>query len=281
MPAVGRFRYVEALPRGVQSSSRARGSAHSERTLVLLHAFPLNARMWEPQLPLADEGWRVLAPQFRGFDASSAPSGGDAAPAATSIDDYAADLVDLLDALRIEDAVVCGCSMGGYVALALVRLAPRYIRGLVLADSRPHADTPEGIDGRKRLLALLAEHGPPAIADQMVPRLLSDATRRDQPDVVARVRELTLANSRAAIAGAIAALMTRPDSTSLLSTIHCPTLILVGEQDVVTPPDVGAEMHRAIAGSELVVIPGAGHLPNLEQPAAFNEALARFLEHRV
>jgi pimeloyl-ACP methyl ester carboxylesterase len=195
--------------------------------------------------------------------------------------DYAGEVVDLLDVLRIEDAVIGGLSMGGYVTLALFRHAPRYFRGMVLADTRPQADTPEGVEGRKRMLALVREKGAAAVADEMLPKLLSDEAREHHPELVARTRALMLTNSADAIAGAITALMTRPDSTPLLQTIHCPTLILVGDRDVVTPPPLSEGLHAAIAGSELVVIAGAGHLSSLEQPAAFNAALARFLEHRV
>jgi len=232
--------------------------------------------MWEPQLALAGLGWRVIAPQLGG---AGEDAGG--ASASASMDDLAGETVDLLDALHIDQAVIGGLSMGGYVALAMFRLAARYFRGLVLADTRTQADTPEGIEGRKRMLALLREKGAPAIADEMIPKLLADATRQRQPDTSARTRELILANSTDAIAGAITALMTRTDATPLLPTVHCPTLILVGERDGITPPPLSEAMHAAIAGSELVVIEGAGHLSNLEQPAAFNAALARFLEHRV
>jgi len=131
------------------------------------------------------------------------------------------------------------------------------------------------------MLALVREKGAAAVADEMLPKLLSDEAREHHPELVARTRALMLANSADAIAGAITALMTRPDSTPLLQTIHCPTLILVGDRDVVTPPPLSEGLHAAIAGSELVVIAGAGHLSSLEQPAAFNAALARFLEHRV
>ena len=266
MPEIGRLRYVEALPKGNQ---RLRG------TLVLFHAFPLNARMWEPQFALAANGWRIVAPHLRGMD------GGNADFPTAFIDDYAGDVVDLLDGLRIEDAVIGGLSMGGYVTFALLRRAKRYFRGMVLADTRPQADPQEAVDGRKRLLAVVHEKGASAIADEMVPKLLGEDTRRDCPAVVDRVRDLILASSAEAIAGAIIALMTRPDSMPALSSIHCPVLILVGEQDTLTPPAVSQDLQRAIAGSELVVIPRAGHLSSLEQPAAFNAALARFLEHRV
>jgi 3-oxoadipate enol-lactonase len=231
--------------------------------------------MWEPQLTLADHGWRVLAPHYRGMD------GGVQDPPAVSIDDYAGDVIDLLDSLHIEDAVIGGLSLGGYVAFALFRHAPRYFRGIVLADTRSQADPPEAASGRARLLSAVREKGPSAAADEMVPRLLGETTRAGRPDVVERVRTLILSNPATAIAGAITAIMTRPDSTPLLSSIHCPTLIVVGEQDTLTPPAMSQDLQRGIPGSELVVIPDAGHLSSLEQPSPFNAALARFLEHRI
>ena len=231
--------------------------------------------MWEPQLTLADQGWRVLAPQFRGFD------GGTADPPAASVDDYSGDVIDLLDALHIKDAVIGGLSMGGYVALAMFRHAPRYVRGLILADTRSQADTPEATEGRQRMLRLVAEKGPPAVADEMIPKLLGESTRTHRPEIVERVRSLVLANSAESIAGAVRVLMTRPDSTPLLPQIHCPTLIVVGDEDTITPPALSEDMHRGIAGSELVVIAGAGHLSSVEQAYAFNDVLARFLTHRV
>ena len=232
--------------------------------------------MFEPQLALAEGGWTVIAPQLRGMDGAS----GD--PPASSIDDYAGDVIDLLDALHVPDAVIGGVSMGGYVTFALFRHAPRYFRAMVLADTRSQGDTPEGIEGRKRMIALVRGKGAAAVADEMLPKLLADATRLQQPPEVAeRVRALILANSAEAIAGALTALMMRPDSTPLLKSIHCPTLVLVGDHDAVTPPPLSEELHRGIAGSELAIVEGAGHLSSIEQPAAFNAALARFLEHRV
>lgn len=265
VPTKGRLRYLEAPAQG----DRPRG------TLVLLHAFPLNARMWEPQLTLAAHGWRVVAPHLRGFD------DGKDDPAASTVDDYAGDVIDLLDALHVEDAVIGGLSLGGYATFAILRRAPRYVRGLILADTRSQADTPEGAAGRTRMLKLLAEKGLSAVVDEMIPKLLGDSTRASRPELGDRVRAIALSNPAEAIAGAIRALMTRPDSTPLLSTIHCPTLIVVGDEDTLTPPALAEEMHHAIAGSELVIVPRAGHLSSLEQADAFNSALAAFLTHRV
>ena len=231
--------------------------------------------MWERQLALAQAGWHVIVPQMRGFD------GGTGERPAASVDDYAGDVIDLLDSLHIDEAVIGGLSMGGYIAFAVLRHAARYVHALVLADTKPQADSPEALEGRQRLLQTLEAKGPAGVADEMIPKLLGETTRRERPDVVARVRELVLANPSVAIAGAIRALMSRPDSTPLLATIHVPTLILVGDEDTVTPVANAEEMQRAIAGAELVKIPGAGHLSNLEQPEAFDAALARFLAHRV
>jgi 3-oxoadipate enol-lactonase len=268
MPSIGKLRYDEAVPTGAASSLRPRG------TLVLIHAFPLNARMWAPQQTLTEHGWRVIAPTLRGFD-------GDTRDPGQSMDDYAGDVFDLLDALHIGDAVIGGLSLGGYVTFAMFRYAPRYFRGMVLADTRPQADTPEGLEARRKMLALLNEKGTQAVADDMIPKVLGETTKATMPELAATVEELILVNSTACVAGALNALMTRPDSTPLLRSIHCPTLILVGAEDTITPPTLSQGMHEAIGGSELTIIPSAGHAANLEQPAAFNAALAHFLTHRV
>jgi pimeloyl-ACP methyl ester carboxylesterase len=241
--------------------------------------------MWEPQMGMAEMGWHVLAPQFRGMD-DPAAAGADSTPTSAewptlTVDDYAADVIDLLDALKIEEAVFAGLSMGGYVAFALFRLAARYVRGLVLADTRATADTPEAVEGRKRLLGVLRERGVGAVADEMIPKLLGTTSQREQPAVAARVRALALSNPAAAVAGAISVLMTRPDSTATLASIHCPTLIIVGDEDSLTPQAMSRDMLRSIGGSELTVVPRSGHLASLETPEPFNAALARFLEHRI
>ena len=257
--------YLERVPR---SGIKGRG------TVVFLHAFPLNAKMWDTQLTaVADRGWRAIAPHFPGF-------GGSAAGART-VDDYAGSVIDLLDVLHVQEAVVLGCSMGGYVGLAVMRLAARYVHALVLVDTRSQPDTPEGIEGRKRMIQLVREKGVAAIADEMVPRLVGATSHRDRPGVVAQVRALALEATVEGVVGGLETMKSRPDSTPLLAQVHVPALVIVGEEDVITPPALSEDMHRAIAGSDLVIVPGSGHLPNLETPAAFNDALARFLDHRV
>ena len=241
--------------------------------LVLLHAFPLNAEMWEPQLQAAAPGWRYIAPDLRGFGASE----GSAPP---TLDEHAADVEGLLRALSIASAVVAGLSMGGYIAFALQRRTAAAIRGLVLADTRPQADSDEGRDNRRKMQAVAREGGAAAVADQMLPKLLAPATHRDRPDVVALVRALILRTSPDAIVAALEGMMWRPDATPQLGAMRCPALIVVGALDELTPKADSERMHEAIDGSELAVLKGAGHLSNLERPADFNAALARFLSAR-
>jgi len=260
------LRYLEANP---PATARKRG------TLLLLHAFPLNARMWEPQFVLTEQGWRIIAPHMRGT------AGQDGEPASISMDDYAGDVIDLLDRLHIEDDVVGGCSMGGYLAFALFRLAERYIRGLILADTRAPADTPEAIEARKKMLQLAADKGTSAVVDDMTPKLLGETTKKTRSAIVERVRSIALVNSAESVGGMVRAMMTRQDATPLLPKIQVPTLILVGAEDTVTPPAMSEQMHKAIAGSELIVFPGVGHLSSVEDPQSFNGAVAKFLEHRL
>ena len=146
------------------------------------------------------------------------------------MDDFAGDVIDLLDSLHIEQAVIVGLSMGGYVTFALLRNASSYFQGLVLADTRPQADTPEGVQARQRMLTLVREKGPGAVAEEMLPKLLGNSTRQQQPALVEEVRSIILANGTETLAGAITAMMTRPDSTPLLSSIKLPTLVVVGRK---------------------------------------------------
>jgi 3-oxoadipate enol-lactonase len=236
--------------------------------LILLHAFPLNASMWRPQLENVPEGWRLIAPDFRGFGRSPLGS------APITIDGLAADVGALMDALKIEEATIAGLSMGGYVAFGMYRQEPARVTGLVLADTRAPADTAEGRAGRVRMREALAQHGPRAIADQMLPKLLSpDAS----PALAAEVRAIIEAADPRALDATIDALMNRPDATPDLPGISRGTLIVVGEHDTVTPPADAEALQRGIPRSTLTVIPGAAHLSSLEQPAVFSRVLEDFL----
>jgi pimeloyl-ACP methyl ester carboxylesterase len=242
-------------------------------TVVFLHAFPLNASMWQSQATMVPPGWRMIAPDYRGFGESSLSSS-----EKPTMNDLGGDVVDLLDHLEVADAVVAGCSMGGYVAFEVLESAPNYVSGLVLIDTRAGADTDEGKANRLKMLARLEEGGAGLIAGEMTPKLLGATTQHERPDLVTRLHGLIGSTSPAAIKMAINAMMNRKDMTGLLPTIKIPTLIIAGAEDTLIPLSASEEMHKAMKLSQLEVIPHAGHLPSLEQTTAFNAALARFLQ---
>jgi 3-oxoadipate enol-lactonase len=239
--------------------------------VLLLHAFPLRGAMWRPQLEALADGHRLIAPDTRGLGGSSLPAGG------YTLDQAAGDMLGLLDALGIGRAVVCGLSMGGYIAFALYRRAPERVRALILADTRPQADGEEGRQARQAGARLAREQGATAVAEAMLPRLLAPATLAGRPAVVEAVRGMILANDPEGIAAAQEAMVARLDATDLLPQIGVPTLALAGSADAVTPPEVLRAMAEAIPGARAVEIAGAGHLSNLEQPEAFNAELRAFL----
>ena len=238
--------------------------------VVLLHAFPLNRTMWEPQIAALFGECRCIVPDLRGF--GNSPKSGP-----YSMDRHADDVATLLDALQIEQAVIGGLSMGGYIALALWRRHRSRIRALVLADTRAASDTPEGKQKRDELISLARAEGAGAVAEKQITGLMGKSTREKQPELVDRIQALMAGESVDGIVGALEAMRGRPDSTGMLQEIDVPTLVVVGEEDVITPVKEARAMHQAIRGSRLEIIPEAGHLSNLERPAAFNAALSDFV----
>lgn len=238
--------------------------------VVFLHGFPHHRGLWAPQVNALVDRARCIAPDLRGFGESGVQG-------PYTMDQYADDVAALLDALRLERAVVVGLSMGGYVALALWRRHRRRVRGLVLADTRAGADSPEGAHRRQEMIALAREHGSEAVADAMMPGMIGKSTRQRHPDVAEAVREMLASARVPGVVGALQAMMARPDSTPTLATIDVPTLVVVGDEDVLTPRRDAEAMHQAIRGSRLEVIAGAGHVSNIERPATFNHVLSEFL----
>jgi 3-oxoadipate enol-lactonase len=244
------------------------------RNVVFLHAFPLNSEMWQPQIGAVPAGWRMIAPDYRGFGHCALPP----EPEKTRMNDLAGDVIDLLDSLSITSAVVAGCSMGGYVAFEIVESAATYVSGLVLIDTRAGGDTEDGKAGRRKMLETIDARGSEAIADEMTPKLLGATTVRERPGLVTHVHDTIRAAHPGAITMAVHAMMNRKDMTPLLSTIKVPTLIVAGVEDTLIPLPAIQQMQGAIKGSTLEMIPFAGHLPNLEQPTAFDVALQLFLQ---
>jgi 3-oxoadipate enol-lactonase len=238
--------------------------------LLFAHAFPLNRTMWAPQVSALVERSRCIAADFRGFgDSTVAPP--------YSLDQYADDLARLIDVLRIDKIVLVGCSMGGYVSFAFWRRHRARVRALVLADTRAGGDSGETLARRRQLIALAQAEGPTGVANAQITSLVGKTTREKQPDTYDAVHRMIAQAPVEGIVGAIEAMMERPDSTATLATIDVPTLVVVGDEDVPTPVQEARTLHERIAGSRLEVIANAGHLSNLERPAAFNHVLTEFL----
>jgi pimeloyl-ACP methyl ester carboxylesterase len=243
------------------------------RSVVFLHAFPLQASMWEPNIDAVPDGWRAVAPDLRGFGESPLLDG-----EAHGMSDLAGDVVDLLDNLEVTDATFVGCSMGGYVLFELLKNAPNYVSALAFVSTRPGADSEEGRTNRQKMIDQVDREGVAAIASQMVPKLLGTTSRRQRPDLIEQVRNLIVPNTPQGIKAAIRAMMERNDSTPLLGTIKIPALVLAGAEDTLIPPSEAEAMDRALSASKCEVMPFAGHLPNLEQSVAFGGLLSQFLQ---
>ena len=234
-------------------------------TVVFLHAFPLQAAMWESNLESMPEGWRAVAPEMRW-------------EAGVRMNDLAGDVVDLLDHLDVTQAAIVGCSMGGYVLFEVLKSAARYVSAAGLVSTRPGADNEEGRKNRQKMIEQIDREGVEAIAAQMVPKLLGATTQRDRPNLMAHVRNLVVGNAPERVKAAVTAMMERGDSTPLLAKIEVPALIIHGAEDTLIPPSEAEGMHRAIRHSQLELMPGSGHLPNLEQPRTFDGVLWPFLK---
>jgi pimeloyl-ACP methyl ester carboxylesterase len=191
---------------------------------------------------------------------------------------FASDLAGVMDALGIDKAILCALSMGGYVAFAFLRKYPQRVRGLILADTRPGADSEEAKTNRENVAQIAEMQGSAAIADLQLPRLISDYTRQNTPEVELRIRQMIEAATPQGIAAASRGMAQRADSTDLLAGITCPTLVMVGEQDALTPSNIAQDYAAHIPNAQFAVIPHAGHLSNLEQPEAFLQVIRNFLQ---
>ena len=238
--------------------------------IVFLHAFPLNRTMWTGQALSLSRRFRIITVDLRGHG----ESGGSLE--SFSLDQAADDVRALLEFLALQQAVFVGLSMGGYILLALHRLHPDCIQGMVLADTKAQADTAEAKHGRVQMAETASRRGPAAIADIMIPRLLSPATIQTKQELVNDVRTMIEASSVSAITADLTAMAQRPDSTSSLPSIACPTIVIVGELDLATPVADATLLADAIPAAQLSIIPEAGHLSNLEQPHAFNTLISSF-----
>ncbi len=265
-PLPGNLRRVAV--NGVNLAVDVRGNGPA---ILFIHGYPFDHSIWEHSVASLD-GWMRIAPDLRGMGQSDAPDLG------YSMSTYAEDLLALLNTLGVDRAVLCGLSMGGYVAFEMLRRARDRVRGLILMDTRAEADSPEGRKARDMAASQAREGGSEAIAAAMLPKLLSARSRGEKPQLPERVRKMMAANPVAGILGAIGAMRDRPDSFPLLPTLTgLPTLVLVGDDDELIPIDRAQAMVEALPSATLSIVAGAGHIPPMERPEITTALLSKFL----
>lgn len=240
--------------------------------LVLIHGHPFNRSMWRPQLDhFSRAGWRVIAPDLRGYGDSTVVLG------KTTMDTFARDIEGLFDALEVDKAVLGGLSMGGQIVMEFHRLFPDRIRALVLADTSASAETSDGRTVRAEMADRLVRQGMAPYADEVLPKMVAPHNIEAMPDVAAHVRSMMHTTPPEGAAAALRGRAERPDYVEMLSRVRVPTLVVVGSEDEFTPVAEAQLMHRHLPNSQLAVIHGAAHLPNLERHDDFNDALEVFL----
>ncbi|MBA3531113.1 MAG: alpha/beta fold hydrolase [Ardenticatenales bacterium] len=238
--------------------------------LLFIHGFPLSGELWMPLIPLLQEEYRLIIPDLRGFGQSDLSQ-------ESSMGQYVEDLATLLDLSGEQRPVVLvGLSMGGYIAFEFYRRYPERIRALVLSDTRAPADSEEGARGRLATAERVLREGSAGFAEEMTGKLFAPQATEELRQ---QWREIMTATAPESIAAALRAMAERPDSTETLATINRPTLILVGEEDKITPLADAQAMQKAITGAELEAVPAAGHMPPVEQPECFAARLLQFLDN--
>jgi pimeloyl-ACP methyl ester carboxylesterase len=240
--------------------------------VILLHGFPFNRTLWTDQVEALKHSFRVITPDLRGFGDSSLDG------EVSRMDDMARDIAGLTEHLEIDRAVIGGLSMGGYVTFSFYRMFPLRVRALILADTRPQADTEESRKIRYEQAQKVKAGGMEAIVDGFLEKLLGEETAKNKPAEVARINEMMLSLSPEGAAAALLGAAERRDHTSLLPRIMAPTLIVVGTEDKVVSLSDADMMHREIRGSHLEKLEGSGHVSNIEQRDEFNRALMSFLD---
>ncbi|TYK49467.1 alpha/beta fold hydrolase [Actinomadura decatromicini] len=257
---------------GVTIAYDDEGSAAAS-VLVLVHGHPFDRSMWRPQVErFAAGGWRVIVPDLRGYGETTV------IPGKTPLETFARDIIGLLDRLGVESFVLGGLSMGGQIAMEIHRQVPERIRGLLLADTAPWAETEDGRRSRNALADRLLDEGIRPYAEEVLPKMVAPATIERLPAVAEHVLGMMLGTSPEGAAAALRGRAERPDYVESLAGAAAPVLIVVGGEDEYTPVEDARRMHELIPNSALVVIDGAGHMPNLERPAEFDDALRALLD---
>ncbi len=239
--------------------------------VVLIHGFPFSHEMWKPQVEALSAKYRVIAYDVRGHGKTGAGDG------QYTLEFFVADLLDLLDRLRILEAVLVGLSMGGYIALRAAERNPDRVKALVLCDTRSEADSNEAKIKRSVGIRRVKLEGTVPFAEDFVKGIFAADTFKSNPVAVESIKKIIGSNPPEGVCGALLALATRTDTTNALPNIRVPTLVMTGEEDAITPPAVGKAMADKIPGAEFHVVPKAAHMSNQENPDVFNQHLQNFL----
>lgn len=264
---------LEAKPLISESGLSYTDSGKQDGTPVLfIHAFPLNQQMWADQVEALKNNFRVITFDVRGLGKSELTG-------PYTLEFIVDDVINLLDKLKIKKVVVCGLSMGGYVALRAIQRNPDRFMGLVLADTKSEPDTDASKLGRYNAIKTINEKGLSFYANSFLQSSIAQTTQEDRSKILAKAMSMAESNSPNAVSAAALALISRTDTSADLAKINVPTLILQGEFDSVIPMAAAKSLNEKIKNSVLAVIPNAGHLSNLENPAAFNEQLLVFLKN--
>ena len=240
--------------------------------LVLIHGFPLDNRIWESQVSSLSDKCRVIAPDLPGFGKSQPPP-----KSAFTLETLADTLHAFLTQIKATPCVLAGLSMGGYMSFAYERKYPTDLKALILVDTKAEADTPEGKTGRNKMIETARTGGSKPIAATMLPKMITAESQKNRPQLAQQVNAIMEACPPQTIEYALAAMRDRDDYRDCLPSVAEPTLIIVGDNDPITPPAVAESMHKAIPHSRLSIIKGAAHLSTMEQPEQVNQALRQFL----
>lgn len=260
---------MRAKVSGIELFYRESGAANLP-ALLLVHGFPLDSGMWEAQLEGLAERAHVIAPDLRGHGQSDVP------PGPYSMDQHADDLAALLDELDIRKTVIAGLSMGGYVTQAFWRRHPERVAGLALLDTRASADTAEARAKRNETIDRVAQSGVRVLAEDMMPRLLSAENQQDER-LAGTLREMILRQPAQGMIGALGAMRDREEATAMLRTISVPAIVVAGEHDIISPPDVAVTIAKEIQDGRSVLVVDAGHMTPMENPNEVNMALSELL----
>ncbi len=244
-----------------------------EIPVILIHGFPFDKIMWKPQVRFLKENYRVIAYDIRGFGRSMTGK------KELSIDLFADDLINFMNEMKIEKAIICGLSMGGYIALNAITRFPERFEKLILADTQCVADTAEIKENRYKTIKKIEEEGMPDFAENFIKKVFHKESLIDKKDFVDIIKNVILSTTQKTLTGGLTALANRKETCYYLSKIDIPALIICGRQDELTPLTQSETMHKSIKGSTLKIIEHAGHLSNLEQADEFNECLEEFLKN--